>query len=409
MKKLNSLLVLLPFLTFAHGVWAIKLKPGHWHTEFELRPGVNLPVDFFYVKGKQPALIIKNGEERISLTQMRVQNDSLFIPFPTFDSELKIKVHSQKYLTGAWFNHTKSPTYNVPFWSQQNENPRFPFDVKLNTALEGRWEVTFDYRNEREKAVGLFQYSNLSAGLYNTLAGTFLTETGDYRFLEGASIGDSLYLSCFDGSHAFLFRAQLKNDTLWGDFHSGNHYKTDWFAVKNESFELRHPDSLTYVVNEKPLEFDLPKLDGTNYHYPNESVKNKVVLIQIMGTWCPNCLDESNYLKTVYANHSNEVEILAVTFETQKTTEDKMEAVRKYKDALGLNYTFLIGGDACKPCASKTFPQLNDIISFPTLIFIDKSGEIRKIHTGFSGPGTGHYYTDFVAETDLFISTLIQE
>lgn len=396
-------------MTFSQGALAINIKPGHWHTEFQLRPGVNLPVDFYYEKGKVPALVIQNGEEHIRLTQITHKEDSVFVQFPTFDSELRIKILSKKHLSGAWFNKAKSSQYNIVFWSQQNLWPRYPIDNKLNKDIEGRWEVTFDYTNEPEKAVGLFQYSRLNEGLYNTLAGTFLTETGDYRFLEGATLNDSVYLSCFDGSHAFLFRAQLRNDTLWGDFHSGSHYKTDWFAVKNELFELRDPDSITYVINEQPLEFDLMKLDGSNYHYPNESVAGKVVLIQIMGTWCPNCLDESNYLKGIYSSYSDQLEILAVTFETQKTTEEKIEKVKKYKEALGLNYTFLIGGDACKPCASKIFPQLSDIVSFPTLMFIDKKGEIRKIHTGFSGPGTGEHYTEFVSETDAFIKMLVEE
>jgi thiol-disulfide isomerase/thioredoxin len=414
MKKLNCFVFFLLFLVFSQGMLAAKLKPGHWHTEFELRPGINLPVDFFYEKGKVPALVIHNGEEHIRLTQITSKEDSLFILFPTFDSELKIKVHSKTHITGAWFNRAKSPTYNVVFWSKNGTTTRYPSNEKTSD-LDARWEVTFDYLKDPEKAIGIFSHSNptqyISSGdePTNVLYGTFLTETGDYRFLEGATIKDSLYLSCFDGSHAFLFRAALKNDTLWGDFHSGSHYKTEWFAVKNESFELRNPDSLTYIVNEKPLEFELMKLDGSYYKYPNESLQNKVVLVQIMGTWCPNCLDESNYLKKVYEHYTNKLEILAVTFETQKTTEEKIEKVARYKEALGLNYTFLIGGDACKPCASKVFPQLSDIMSFPTLIFIDKKGEIRKIHTGFSGPGTGEHYTEFVKETDAFIESLIQE
>lgn len=397
-------------VAFAQSALAVKLKPGHWHTEFELRTGINLPVDFFYEKGKTPALVIQNGEEHIRLTQITSKEDSLFILFPTFDSELKIKVHSKTHLTGAWFNRAKSSSYFVSFNSQHGSSSRYPFEPKQLPLIDGKWEVTFDYTKEAEKAVGIFHYPLIgNANGSNSLYGTFLTETGDYRFLEGATIKDSLYLSCFDGSHAFLFRAQIKNDTLWGDFHSGSHYKTEWFAIKNESFELRHPDSLTYIVNEKPLEFELMKLDGSYYHYPNESVQNKVVLVQIMGTWCPNCMDESNYLKKIYAQYSDKLEILAVTFETQKTTEGKVEKVARYKEALGLNYTFLIGGDACKPCASQIFPQLSDIISFPTLIFIDKQGEIRKIHTGFSGPGTGEHYTEFVKETDDFIELLLNE
>ena len=56
------------------------------------------------------------------------------------------------------------------------------------------------------------------------VTGTFLTETGDYRYLEGVVDGDSLKLSCFDGSHAFLFHAALDQDSFRGRFWSGTHW-----------------------------------------------------------------------------------------------------------------------------------------------------------------------------------------
>lgn len=403
MKK-SLLFVVSLVLLSASSALAIKIKPGHWHTEFQLRSGVNLPVDMYYEVGKPPIISVQNGEEKITLSNVRTSNDTIYASFPAFNSNLIIKVQSKTAVVGSWYNKAKSETYHVDFWSKLSEAPRFPA-TNTYSKTDGKWEVTFSYLTEPEKAVGIFDYT----GVNNVLKGTFLTETGDYRFLEGASIGDSLYLSCFDGSHAFLFRAKLKQDTLWGDFHSGNHFRTEWYAVKNNSFELRHPDSITYVVNENPLKFDLMEVDGSVYHYPNKFTEGKVVLIQLMGTWCPNCLDESKYLKEIYAKYEDQLEIIAVTFETQVSDQDKIDHIRQYQQTLGLYYTFLIGGDACKPCAAKIFPQLNNIISFPTLIFVDKKGEIRKIHTGFNGPGTGDIYTKFVKETDVFISTLVNE
>ena len=409
MKNCIGLLLLFCALTIANRVSAAKVKSGYWYTEFQLAEGIILPASFTIEKvNKNLHLTIINGEEQIHLSQINLVGDSLFVLFQTFDAELKIKIHNKTYITGAWFNRAKSDTYNVPFWSRFEGDSRYPF-ISEQIAVEGKWEVTFDYKTNPEKAVGLFNYQKNTIIRSNVLSGTFLTETGDYRYLTGATIGDSLFLSTFDGSHAFLFQAQLRKDTLWGKFYSGKHYNTDWYAVKNETFELTHPDSLTYVVNEEPISFELMRLDKTLYKFPNETLKNKVVLIQIMGTWCPNCLDESNYLRGINERYPNQLEILAVTFETQKTTDEKIEKVKKYKDALNLNYTFLIGGDACKPCAASLFPQLSEIISFPTLIFIDKTGAIRKIHTGFSGPGTVDYYLNFVAETDAFIEALVKE
>ena len=387
--------------------YAAKIKSGTWLTRFELAPNVILPSKFRFENRKSGELIIYNGFELIHLKDIRQAGDSVIVRFPTFDSELRFLVVDKTHVRGAWYNKAKSDTYHVLFKSVFTDELYYPTDPR-QLIKQRKWEVTFDYMGSPEKAIGLFNYPDTNQKC-NLLHGTFLTETGDYRFLSGATVGDSLYLSCFDGSHAFLFRAVLKNDTLWGDFHSGNHYKTTWMAVPNEGFELSDPDSLTYMVNEKPISFQLQNIDGTTYIYPNETLNNKVVLIQLMGTWCPNCLDESNYLKDLYKNYSSDLAIISITFETQKSLEGKIEKVKKYKESLDLPFTFLIGGDACKLCAAEIFPQFNNISSFPTLIFIDKKGQVRKIHTGFSGPGTGQYYTDFVSETNAFVDVLVNE
>lgn len=401
-----------PFLLFAFllplwGLSAAKPKTGLWKVELLLNESTKLPFIAELTKsGSKYNLIIINGQEKITLNNIITKADSIFIPFTTFDATLKLKVITKNNIRGAWYNRAKANNYNVSLVANRTANSRYPLLSNQNIPVDCKWEVTFDYDNSPEKALGIFQYTNTPQ---NILAGTFLTETGNYRFLAGATIGDSLYLSTFDGSHAFLFKANLKHDTLWGEFFSGKHYKTKWYAIKNQNFELTHPDSLTHLVDESPINFTLKDLQGDDYSYPNDLTKGKVVLLQIMGTWCPNCLDESNYLRGIYEKHRGQLEIIAVTFETQKTLTEKQLKVAAYKQALSLDYTFLIGGDACKPCATKLFPQLSDIISFPTLIFIDKSGLVRKIHTGFSGPGTGSYYDSFVKETDTFIELLISE
>jgi hypothetical protein len=115
-----------------------------------------------------------------------------------------------------------------------------------------------------------------------------MTETGDFRFMEGNVTVDSLFLSAFDGSHAFLMKSRIVGDSMYGVFLSGKHWKGTWNARCNESFDLPHPDSLTYIVDNKPVEFTLNDLDGNTFTFPNSTFENKVTIIQIMGTWCPN-------------------------------------------------------------------------------------------------------------------------
>lgn len=409
--KIFSLIFLLTLASLSVNGKTKKLKPGHWHTEFQLNNKTNLPVTFLLDKEKRLGhLYIINADEVIKLNEVEYQNDSVFINFSTFDSELRFKIIKKSYISGVWINHAKKAYYAIPFWSSNNGAPRFN-QLPSNINVIGKWEVTFNYKENPEKALGIFEVNDFGCSYRsnNDIKGTFLTETGDYRYLEGAVSSDSLYLSTFDGSHAFLFKSKLMNDTLWGEFYSGKHYKTEWFAVRNESFELQDPDSLTYLVNNQPISFELMGLDRQMYKYPNHETKGKVTLIQILGTWCPNCLDESNYLVGLKEKYGNKLEIISIAFETQKTIEDKIAKIDKYKMVLGLDWTFLIGGDACKSCAQELFPMLNDISSFPTLIFIDKKGEIQRIHTGFSGPGTGEYYAEFVRETNDFVDRLIQE
>jgi len=402
MRRILLLLVILTLNSYLSTAKDKKIKEGHWHTELYLSEKDTLPFSFYYYSAER-RLVIINASERIQLKNVQIKGENISVKFPIFNSELIGKVTSKKTIEGFWYNYAKGPDYKIPFKSKFGIYNRFLTEQTNADDFAGKWEVTFNYNDKPEKSIGLFEEK------FGTIHGTFLTETGDYRFLGGVSYGTNLKMSCFDGSHAFLFKSELKQDTLWGTFFSGTHYQTNWYALRNADFELRDPEKLTYVVNDSLLKFSFKDLNKVDYHYPNKSVKNKVVLVQILGTWCPNCMDETNYLTSIYSKYKDNLEIIGVGFETGKTEDDKLAALKKYKSHMGVDYPLLLGGDACKPCAVKKFPMLNNIMSFPTLLIIDKKGQIRKIHTGFSGPSTGKYYTDFVDHTTAFIEELIEE
>ncbi|WP_027419715.1 TlpA family protein disulfide reductase [Crocinitomix catalasitica] len=413
-KTMSSLQLLLLIFTLFTGIFAkADERKNFWHTEFQLTENQVLPVTFYFDETDPSQLIIYNAEERIPLNKIERRNDSIFVKIELFNSELKCKIVHPDTIQGAWFNYNRGTSYSIPFISYHTYQPRFK---KIDPTIDiiGKWEVTFNYNSGPTKAIGLFNtidepYATKNSNKIKNIKGTFMTETGDYRYLEGGISHDTLHLSTFDGVHAYLFNAKLVNDTLYGKFYSGNHFQVDWFAVRNETFELTNPFDLTYLVNEEELNFSIPDLDNNIYTYPNQETKNKVTLVQLMGTWCPNCLDENNYLKTVAKNFGDDIEIISLAFEMGNSQSESAAKVNIYKESLGLDFTFLIAGKASKDIASELFPMVNKIISFPTLFIIDKQGIIRHIHTGFNGPGTGEYYTHFVSETNLLITDLIQE
>lgn len=387
----------------------LPLTPGVWYIAMDLgEETLPFNIDLEY-KTDHFELWVMNSEERIHVKDISFKEDSIFIRMPFFDSEFRGVIESKDRFSGNWYNFNKGVDYFIPFVAIQGRENRFRdvSDERL-TRIEGNWEVTFSpgVEGDEYKAVGSFEQFG------SHLMGTFMTETGDYRFLDGLAYNDSLYLSCFDGAHAFLFKAALdESDTLKGLFWSGTHWSEPWLATRNEMFELRHPDSLTYLKEGyDSFDFTFPDVDSNMVSLSDEKFQDKVVIVQIMGTWCPNCLDETMLYVDLYNEfNTSGLEIVSLAFEASPEFAKASENVRRLRDRIHVSYDMLVAGVSNKKKASETLPMLNHVMSYPTSIFIDRSGRIRRIHTGFYGPGTGDHYVRYVEELKGYLQMLLDE
>ena len=407
-----------------------KLPPGLWRGVLKLEAGTNvvaveeeigtavqndndLPFQFNVIYDDPTTFYIEimNGEERIAVSDIiygldrKTAKDTLIINFPVFDTYIKA-LYEESIIEGDWFVNYK-PGYSIPFKAYHARGNRFKDLQKVPTAdLTGKWETTFEPNQEDEyPAIGLFEQEG------NKITGTFETETGDYRYLEGTVQGNKLYMSTFDGAHAFLFTGKIMEDgNLVGEFRSGNHYKSSWIAKRNADFELKDPFEMTSDLTGEPLNFTFPSTDGSMVSLTDDAFKGKIKLVKIMGTWCPNCKDETKFLLDYLKNNNpKDIEVIAIGFERYKDEAKSMAALKRYKDKWEVPYQVLLGGtSASKSKASEKIPQLSGILSYPTLIFVDKSNKIRKIYTGFSGPATDQYQ-DFLNDFDRIIEELRKE
>ncbi|MBK6566228.1 MAG: hypothetical protein IPG18_13755 [Saprospiraceae bacterium] len=108
-------------------------------------------------------------------------------------------------------------------------------------------------------------------------------------------------MSAFDGAHAFLFVGKFTHkDSLIGSFRSGINYTEEWIAHKDESFTLSDPFQLTSKSSDNPLNFVFPNTENQMVSINDNKYKNKIKIVQIMGTWCPNCYDETVMLKDYF-------------------------------------------------------------------------------------------------------------
>ena len=406
-----------------------KLAPGIWRAELTLEGGkilrdeddespimdnkVLLPFNFEVIYATPDSFYIElhNGEERITVTDilygrdMALAKDTVLIQFPVFDTYIRA-IFIENVMEGRFVVNYRD-NYSIPFVAYHGQGHRFVDDgTPADMDLSGKWKTTFEVNTEGAfPAVGEFQQSG------NTLRGTFLTETGDYRYLDGHVRENKFALSCFDGSHAFLFDGKIMPDeSLLGTFYSGTHYKVLFEATKDENFTLTSPFDLTQAVNpSQPLAFSFQNTDGQQVSLLDEAYTDKVKLIQIMGTWCPNCKDETIFLKQYLAdNPSDQLEVIALSFEKYAEKDKAMSAIRTFKKNFEVPYQVLYAGLSDKAEASKQIPQITKITSFPTLLFLDKSNRIRNLHTGFSGPATSEYAA-FEDQFSSIVNTLLLE
>lgn len=346
-----------------------------------------------------------NAEEVLTFDEVVVKNDSVLISMGIFDADLKAKIQEDGKLQGVFVKNYLTD-YSVPFTAEASQGLRFPVSSTPTVDLSGRWKTTFRTEKDTYEAIGIFEQEG------NRVKGTFMTKLGDYRFLEGNVSGNQFYLSAFDGGHAFLFKGELdENGELNGEFRSGPKSRESFTALRNESFELPDAYSLNYL-NEgfDKLAFTFPDVNGKMVSLADERFQDKVVLVQIFGTWCPNCMDETKFLSPWYEKNKDlGVEIIGLAFESKSDFDYASSRVKKSKEKLGADYTFLIAGESNKEKASQALPALNQVIAFPTLIYLDKKGDVRHIHTGFNGPGTGVYFEKWVEEHNSLVKELLAE
>jgi len=347
-----------------------------------------------------------NGQERVRVPEVTVADGRIVLNFPAYNNHIRAD-WAQGRLTGT-----------LTLVKRYGEEQRIPFSALPGTAapnqpqptaevdVSGRWEVSFtEPDGNQHPAVGEFAQRG------NRLFGTFLTETGDYRYLEGTVRGSEVILSKFDGAHAFLFKAMEEDGRLIGRFWSGTQWEETWTAVRNPRASLADARRLTFL---KPgyerFTFAFPDAGGETVSLDDERFRGKVVVVTLAGSWCPNCHDEAAFMAPLYKRLRDQgLEVIALMYEHLEDFDAAAAQVEKFRAKFGIEYTTLIAGISDKTEAAKTLPALNHVLAFPTTIFIGRGGRVRQIHTGFQGPGTGEHYEQLTREMTTFIEDLLAE
>ncbi len=404
MKKILFALLFIPFLGLAQAPVL-----GVWRAEITTHGGL-LPINFEINSSSQSGELdikILNGAEKFSLGNSYFRGDSLILPLDLYDSEVVFSVAKSTEMKGYFVKKRNGKSvYQLAITALAGSSERFTQLKPATVNVSGKWMSDFysDATNH-SPGVGVFEQKG------NAVTGTFLRTSGDYRFLQGNVSGDSLLLSYFDGSGVYLLKAKVTGSAFKGRFTTGLSGSRMVEAKLDPSASLPDLKKLTFL---KPgydrINFKLPTTKGEQISLLDERFKNKVVVIELMGSWCPNCLDESRYLAPFYKKYQSKgVEVLGLAFEYSPDIKISGPKMDNFQKKIGITYPLLFAGTPDEKTISQVLPMLSQMNGYPTTFIIDKKGIVREIHTGFSGPGTGKYYADWISDFEHTIQSLLAE
>jgi thiol-disulfide isomerase/thioredoxin len=360
-------------------------------------------------KGDQTTATVVNGSEHIVVPTAKIDPESrqLELSFDHYDSKIEARWSDDlgQRMIGRWRKRAagKSTWVEMVFQAEEIKSETDLYiSARESADLTGRWLVQF--AADQDPAVGVFQQKG------NSIEGTFLTTTGDFRFLAGRMRGQEMEISCFDGAHAFLFRAKLKDDQLTGDFWSGASFHDTWTAVKNEKAKLPNPFGMTkWNENVKLADLKFSDLDGNLHSLAEVQFAGKAIVLQLFGSWCPNCHDAADFLAELHREYEPQgLSIVGLAFEYTEDLERNAEQVRRYMAKHGTKYPVLIVGPSDKARATEVFRGIDRVKAYPTTIFMNGRGEVHSIYVGFSGPATGDAHTELKQSYRRIIEELIR-
>jgi len=398
---------------------------GPWRAWLD-SPGGELPFGIELERSDEGELVahLVNGPERLRVPETRLEGERLVLSIDHYDSRIEATLDAEgRSLEGEWSKRSgRSTTSRLPFHARAGAAPRFggstateaaaafgspgtPVTSGATSPLDGRWAV--DFESDDLAAVAVF-----STDADGQLLGTFLTATGDYRYLAGDCTEGRLRLSVFDGAHAFLFHARLREDgTLAGDFWSRDSWHETWTARRDD--DARVPNAFRQTAWDERVtlsDVTVPDLLGRARSLAEPGLTGEVTIVQLFGSWCPNCHDETRYLVELDERYGDRgLRVIGLAFDLTGDFERDAGQVRVHARHHGADFPFFVAGTADKAAATLAFPAVDRLRSYPTTVFLDSLGHVRAVHSGFAGPATGDEHAALRREFEERIETLLTE
>jgi thiol-disulfide isomerase/thioredoxin len=400
MRKILSL-VAFSALLLSSAAFSKDLNTGPWRFELKTAYAVVPFVMDLHMKKDRLIGTLHNGKETIILDQINYnrKKKKLSIPIQNYEITLELEYEDSDFLKGYLVRHNKNPKSETPVVARHGESVLFPGDRASSMAdFNGKWSVFLEEDEVKTPGVLVIEQQG------NKINGSLLTQTGDYRYFSGYASVNRFEAASFDGMYNYIIQGSLEKDELTANLLTN--YRMNITGKKDPKAAL--PDAFAQTKIEK-LEFAFQNTEKQYISLKHKRFQGKPVIVQFFGSWCPNCMDEMNFLIPWYkANQKRGIEIVALAFERSVDHEHAMIQLKKTQKLKNVPYPLLLAGSTAEDKPMEKIKGLKNFISFPTTVFLNRKHEVVKVHAGFSGPSTGEYFEQWKKEFKTITDNLLK-
>lgn len=373
---------------------------GAWRAQLDLAGG---PLRFHMQLRDANGLsgVLCNGEACQPYSRVEaLPGDSVLLEIGDYAAAIRAHVTPDS-LVGFYRNVGNRGPRTIPFRASRGVWPV----ARPPASILGRWDAFFN--PEGTPSPRVLELRGTDRGL----EGTIISNTGDSGLFWGGAEDGGFVMSHFDGSFVYMLTGALDGDTLRGIFHAGLTSQRPFVAVRSTGApHLKAPDELVEVDTTAVFEWSFPDLDGRLVTNEDERFRDKVVIVEIFGTWCPTCHDAAPIMVDLYRRFRDRgLEMVGLAYEVTGDPAIDGALVRRYADKFGIEFPLLLAGVNDSESPNATQPQLDGPIAFPTTIFLDATGRVRRVHSGFYGPAIAGMNEELEGELIRFTEGLLRE
>jgi thiol-disulfide isomerase/thioredoxin len=336
------------------------------------------------LSGAPPAGFFLVGNEKTPIPEISRNGDALTFSFSEYGAEMRA-IWDGKQLKGEYLRLRANGTKSFAFSASSQSEPLRP----SATAPVGSFQVIFEGEKPGEATTVASIWKEESV-----YYGTFIAPDGDYGLLEGTPTREGIQFNRFTGWQAIAIELKPTGATWSGTFHAAANDKPRPFTLQPRDSPLSQGRQTTMKDANSPFIYACTSLNGETVRNTDERFKGKAIAVDIMGTWCHNCMDESPVLEEIYKQYGKDgFEVVGLSFEIKDDVALGRKNLTLYRDRYNLTYPLLYCGSVDDAnLQERISSQLDNFFAFPTTLFIDRKGKVKSIHSGFQGPGTGDRY-----------------